>query len=52
MKKVTKREWTALCRDCNWSGKRCSDQAEAEQAMKNHLKTHPQHKVRVLMTGE
>ena len=52
MKKETKKEWTALCQDCRWSGKRHSDQTEARQDAEKHLKTHPQHKVRVLVTGE
>lgn len=51
MKKEPKKEWTTLCQDCRWSGKRHSDQAEARQDAEKHLETHPQHKVRVLVTG-
>lgn len=52
MIKETKKEWSGHCRDCNWSGKRSSDRADAQQSVDNHLKTHPQHKARVLVTGE
>ena len=52
MQKTTKKEWTALCRDCTWCGKRYSDQNSAQQEVKNHLKTHSQHTVRVMVTGE
>ena len=52
MQKTTKKEWTAMCRDCTWCGKRRSDQKSAQQEVNNHLKTHPKHKVRVMVTGE
>jgi hypothetical protein len=52
MVKHTKQEWTALCRDCRWTGKRQSDQTDAKQEVKNHIKTHPGHQVRVFVTGE
>jgi len=51
MIKHTKQEWTALCRDCHWSGKRSQDQTIAQQEVDKHLKTHSQHKVRLLVTG-
>ena len=52
MKKVTKQEWTALCRDCTWSGKRQSDRDSAVQELVNHLKRHSKHNARVMVTGE
>jgi hypothetical protein len=52
MKKETKREWTALCRNCSWSGKRHSDQSAAQQEVETHLKSHPKHQVRLMVTGE
>jgi len=52
MKKVTTQEWTALCRDCTWCGKRQKDRDSAAQELANHLKLRPKHKVRVLVTGE
>jgi hypothetical protein len=52
MIKQPKQEWTALCRDCRFTGNKQSDQTSAQQEMKNHLKTHPNHKVRVFVTGE
>ena len=52
MKKETKKEWTALCRTCTWSGKRSHDQAVAQQAVEAHHKTHPDHKIRLMVTGE
>ena len=51
MKKTIAKEWTALCQHCHWSGKRSSDQNSAQLEMERHLKTHPQHRVRVLLTG-
>jgi hypothetical protein len=51
MKKETNKEWTALCQTCKWSGKRSQDQAIAQQGVESHLKTHPRHKVRLLVTG-
>jgi hypothetical protein len=52
MIKQSKQEWTALCRDCRFTGKKHSDQTGAQQEVKNHLKTHPSHQVRVFVTGE
>ena len=52
MKKVTKQEWTALCRDCTWSGKRQSARDSAAQELADHLKKHSKHKARVMVTGE
>ena len=52
MKKEIRKEWTALCQTCKWSGKRSSDRAEPKQEVDNHLKRYPEHKVRVLVTGE
>jgi hypothetical protein len=52
MKKTPKQEWTALCRDCRFTGKRQAEQIEANQDVKNHLKTHPGHHTRVFVTGE
>ena len=52
MKKVTTQEWTALCRDCTWCGKRRSDRDSAVQELANHLKRHSKHKARVMVTGE
>ena len=51
MRKETQKEWTALCRDCNWSGRRHLDQAVAQKDVETHLKSHPKHKVRLLVTG-
>ena len=52
MIKHTRQEWTALCRDCRWTGKRQSDPADAKQDVKDHLKTHTGHQVGVFVTGE
>ncbi len=52
MIKQTKQEWTALCRDCRWTGKRQSDQTDSTQEVKSHIKTHPGHQVGVFVTGE
>lgn len=51
MNREAKKEWIAHCQTCRWSGKRCSNRDEAKQAVESHLKTHPEHKVRVLVTG-
>ena len=52
MKKVTTQEWTALCRDCTWCGKRQKDRESAAQELANHLKRHSKHRARVMVTGE
>ena len=52
MNKVTTQEWTALCRDCTWCGKRQTDRDSAVQELVNHLKRHSRHKVRIMVTGE
>jgi hypothetical protein len=52
MKNELKKEWIALCQTCKWSGKRSSDQAQPKQEVENHLKRYPEHKVRVLVTGQ
>lgn len=52
MQKTTKKEWTALCRSCAWCGKRSEEQAVAQQGVDNHLKTHPRHNVRLMVTGQ
>ena len=52
MKKETAKEWMALCRTCTWSGKRSKEQATAQIQVETHLKTHPKHNVRLLVTGE
>ena len=51
MKKETKKEWTAHCRTCTWSGRRTGDQAVAQKEVDAHFKTHSLHKVRLLVTG-
>jgi len=51
MSREAKKEWIAHCQTCRWSGKRCSNRDEAKQALESHLKTHPEHQVRVLVTG-
>jgi hypothetical protein len=51
MKKEMKKEWTAHCRTCTWSGRRSLDQAVAQKEVDAHLKTHPLHNARLLVTG-
>jgi hypothetical protein len=51
MKKETKKEWTAHCRTCTWSGRRTGDQAVARKEVDAHFKTHSLHNVRLLVTG-
>jgi hypothetical protein len=46
------KQWIAHCQTCNWTGKRYREDISPKQEMANHLKNHPEHKVRVLVTGE
>ena len=46
-----KKEWIALCRTCNWSGKRAQDKATAQKDVETHLKSHSGHNIRLLVTG-
>jgi len=45
------KQWIALCQTCNWSGARSREEDVPKQEMATHLKNHPAHKVRVLVTG-
>jgi hypothetical protein len=45
------KQWIALCQTCNWSGARSKEDASPKQEKANHLKNHPTHNVRVLVTG-
>jgi hypothetical protein len=46
------KQWTAHCQTCNWTGARSKEETIPKKEKDNHLKTHPEHKVRVLVSGE
>lgn len=43
--------WIALCQTCNWSGVRAKEEGNPKNEKDNHLKNHPAHRVRILVTG-
>ena len=46
------KQWTAHCQSCNWSGVKAGEENKPKEEKGNHLKSHPEHKVRVWVTGE
>jgi len=45
------KQWTALCKTCNWAGVRCGEEINPKQDKSNHLKHHPEHIVNIFVTG-
>jgi hypothetical protein len=46
------KQFTAHCQTCNWTGRRSREGDGPKQEKTNHLKSHPEHKVRVMVSGE
>ena len=46
------KQWTAHCQTCNWTGVRAREENMPKEEKGSHLKSHPEHKVRVWVTGE
>ena len=46
------KQWIAHCQTCSWTGVRRREEDSPKQEKAAHLNKHPEHKVRVLVTGE
>jgi hypothetical protein len=46
------KQFTAHCQTCNWTGRRSREADSPKEEKTNHLKNHPEHKVRVMVSGE
>jgi hypothetical protein len=46
------KQFTAHCQTCSWTGRRSREVDGPKQEKADHLKNHPEHKARVMVSGE
>jgi len=46
------KQWLAHCQTCNWAGIKAREEDKPKEEKGYHLKSHPEHKVRVWVSGE
>jgi hypothetical protein len=46
------KQWIAHCQTCNWTGIKAKEETKPKEEKGTHLKSHPEHKVRVWVSGQ